>query len=399
MAGIDLHSNNLFCAIVNQDGERVFDKRLPCKMAPILDALKPFKDHLEAIAVESTFNWYWLVDGLQDDDYNVLLAHATGMAQYDGLKHSDDKSDAFFIAELARLGILPTGYLCDRKWRPVRDLLRRRMALVQKRTSLILSLQSLHRRTLGDALTQGQVKALVPETAKKLFTDANDQLVAQVQTRLLNEFAEGIKQIEKEVYKQATGLPFFPALESMPGVGKILSMTIALETVDPTRFEGPGQYASYCRCVDTRRISNGKKKGENNQKCGNKYLSWAFVEAANFAKRHDEQCRKFYDRKAAQTNTSVATKALGCKLAKAAWHMMSGCVAYDASRIFPGQVDKPAAGKEKTESSQAAGAPIGGDPAGPLRVATGGAASEGSKPRRRRPPVPANKTARPGAGK
>ena len=83
-------------------------------------------------------------------------------------------------------------------------------------------------------------------------------------------------------------------------------------------------------------MSNGKKKGENNGKCGNKYLAWAFVEAANFAKRYDEACRKFHDRKAAQVNRMVATKALACKLAKAAWHMMSENTHYDVQRIFPG---------------------------------------------------------------
>jgi transposase len=394
MAGIDLHSNNLFCAIVDTDGKRVFEKRLPCNIPCVLDALKPFKKDLQTIAVESTYNWYWLVDGLQDAGYEVVLAHATEMAQYNGLKHTDDKSDAFFAAELARLNILPTGYICDRKWRPVRDMLRRRAALVQKRTSLMLSLKSLHTRTLGVNLTQGQVKALTPETAQGLFGDSCDQMIAQLQTRIVNELATAIKQIEEEVLKRARGLVFFPVLETLPGVGKILSMTIALETVDPARFDSAGNYASYCRCVDSRRISNGKKKGENNQKCGNKYLAWAFVEAANFSRRYDAQCRNYYDRKAAQTSNVIATKALACKLAKAAWHMMSEKTPYDASRIFPGKSASDAP-KAQTAVGQAAGAPIGGGQASPLRVATGGDASEGSKARRRRSPAPANKTARP----
>jgi len=394
MAGIDLHSNNLFCGIVEQDGERVFEKRLPCNLSDVLGALKPFKKRLQTIAVESTFNWYWLVDGLQDAGYNVALAHATEMTQYNGLKHTDDKSDAFFVAELLRLNILPTGYICDRKWRSTRDMLRRRMALVQKRTSLMLSLKSLHARTAGEPLSQDKVKALVPQTAQKLFKDSSDQLVAQVQAQLLNEFDKAIAEIEKEVIKKAAGLPFFPVLETMPGVGRILSVTIALETVDPKRFEGPGHYASYCRCVDSRRISNGRKKGENNQKCGNKYLSWAFVEAANFAKRYDEKCRAFFDRKAAQTNPIVATKSLACKLAKAAWHMMSEKVAYDESRIFPGPAAKIAQCVKKPKTRQTPGAPIGGSQASPLRVATGGPASEGSKARVRRSPAPAKKTAR-----
>ncbi|MGZ5508415.1 MAG: IS110 family transposase, partial [Limisphaerales bacterium] len=120
MIGIDLHSNNLFCGIVDAQGRHVFDKKLPCQLPTVLQALKPFKNRIDRIAVESTYNWYWLVDGLQDHGYDVVLANPAQMEQYNGLKHTDDKSDAFFLAEMLRLKILPTGYICDRKLRPVR---------------------------------------------------------------------------------------------------------------------------------------------------------------------------------------------------------------------------------------------------------------------------------------
>ena len=336
MAGIDLHSNNLFCAIVDLEGKRVFEKKLPCDIQAVIRALKPFKKRLQTIAVESTYNWYWLVDGLQDHDYPVVLANPAAMKQYDGLKHADDKSDGFFLAEMLRLGILPTGNICDRAVRPARDLLRRRMGLVQKRTSLILSLKSLHARMKGRDLGAGAIKALEPQDAEKLFEHPADQLIARLDLQLVEQLGQSIKKIEAAILAQVKGLPQYQALQTMPGVGKILGLTITLETVDPQRFASPGDYASYCRCVDSRRLSNGKKKGENNGKCGNKYLAWAFVEAANFAQRHDAACRKFYDRKKAQVNGIVATKALACKLAKAAWHMMRQNTAYDAGRMFPG---------------------------------------------------------------
>ena len=323
MAGIDLHSNNLFCAIVDMDGKRVFEKKLPCDLESVLRALKPFKKRLEKIAVESTYNWYWLVDGLQDHGYPVVLANPAAMQQYNGLKHADDKSDGFFLAEMARLNILPTGHICDRAVRPVRDLLRRRMGLVQKRTSLILSLKSLHTRMTGRDLSTGRIKALAPPDAEKLFEHPADQLITRLDLQLLEQLGRSIQEIETRILAEAKRMPRYQVLQTMPGVGSILGLTITLETVDPKRFASPGDYASYCRCVDSRRMSNGKKKGENNGKCGNKYLAWAFVEAANFAQRHDAACRKFYDRKKAQVNGIVATKALACKLAKAAWHMMS----------------------------------------------------------------------------
>jgi transposase len=334
MAGIDLHSNNMFCGIVDMEGKRVFDRKLPCELESVLKALKPFKKRLEKIAVESTYNWYWLVDGLQDHGYPVVLANPAAMEQYDGLKHADDKSDGFFLAEMLRLNILPTGHICDRAVRPTRDLLRRRMGLVQKGTSLILSLKSLHTRMTGRDLGTGRIKGLEPQDAEKLFEHPADQLITRLDLQLVEQLGRSIQAIEAAILATVKNLPDYQALQTMPGVGKILGMTITLETVDPKRFASAGNYASYCRCVDSRRLSNGKKKGENNGKCGNKYLAWAFVEAANFAQRHDAACRKFYDRKKAQVNGIVATKALACKLAKAAWHMMSRNTDYDAGRMF-----------------------------------------------------------------
>lgn len=111
-------------------------------------------------------------------------------------------------------------------------------------------------------------------------------------------------------------------------------MTITMEVGDIGRFKTDGDFASYCRAVDSRRLSNGKQKGENNQKCGNKYLSWAFVEAAHFARRSDENCRRWYDRKKSKTSVVIATKALACKLAKAAWHVMAKQSDYDPQRMF-----------------------------------------------------------------
>jgi transposase len=112
-------------------------------------------------------------------------------------------------------------------------------------------------------------------------------------------------------------------------------MTITMEIGEIERFPSGGDFASYSRTVGSQRLSNDKKKGKNNQKCGNKYLAWAFVEAANFAKRYDPQCRKWFDRKAAKTSNVLATKALACKLAKAAWHVASKGTDYDPKRMFP----------------------------------------------------------------
>jgi transposase len=335
MAGIDLHSNNLVIGIMDLEGHRVAHQKLDCDLQAVRKFLKPYKKHLKRLAVESTYNWYWLVDGLQDDGYPIVLANPARIQQYSGIKHADDKSDAYFLAELLRLDILPTGYVYDATLRPVRDLLRRRMKLVQQRTALMLSFKSLYSRTTGQELTLTELKALAVPAAQALYEHPANQLIAGLQIQHIEQFNESIKTLEQTVLQSAKKLPYYPKLKTLPGVGVILGLTITMEVGDIKRFAGPGQFASYCRTVDSRCLSNGKQKGQNNQKCGNKYLAWAFVEAANFAKRFDLPCRQWYDRKAAKTLPVVATKALACKLAKAAWFLMAQDTDYDGKRVFP----------------------------------------------------------------
>lgn len=334
-AGIDLHSNNLMIGIVDQNGQRLKHQKLDCDLKQVVNFLEPFKPRFKSLAVESTYNWYWLVDGLRDLSYPVVLANPAQIDQYSGLKHADDKSDAFFLAELQRLGILPTGHIYDPALRPVRDLLRRRLSLVHQRTALLLSFKSLHARTTGQTMSLSRLKSMELKEAKTLYEHPANCLIATVQKEHIEQLDQSIERIEKAVFKSARELPCYRKLNTLPGIGRILGMTITMEVGDIQRFKTPGDFASYCRTVDSKRMSNGKKKGGNNQKCGNKYLAWALVEAANFAKRFDDPCRKWFDRKAAKTSTVIAIKALACKLAKAAWYVMSQEADYDPKRMFP----------------------------------------------------------------
>lgn len=335
MAGIDLHSNNAVIGVVDEHGKRMAHQKIECDLNLIIKFLAPFKKRLTRVAVESTFNWYWLVDGLKAAKFPVELANPAKIDQYSGIKHADDKNDAFFLAELCRLNILPTGYIYDPELRPVRDLLRRRMSLVHQRTALMLSAESLYVRTTGKKMGLSRLKRLKKEEALALYEHPANQLIAGIQVGHIAQLTESIEKIEKVVLKVASQLPYYEKLKTLPGVGVILGITITMEVGDIRRFADAGHFASYCRAVDSKCVSNGKKKGENNQKCGNKYLAWAFVEGANFAKRYDADCRKWFDRKAAKKGTVIATKALACKLAKAAWYLMSQKVDYQRERIFP----------------------------------------------------------------
>jgi len=342
MAGIDLHSNNVVIGIVDMDGKRVAQQKLDCRIEDVAKFLTPYKEQLESMAVESTYNWYWLVDGLKALGYPVVLANPAKIQQYSGIKHADDRNDAFFLAELLRLKILPTGYVYDAELRPVRDLLRRRMSLVHQRTALMLSFKSLFTRTTGKEMTLTRLKELAIKEAQDLYDHPANQLIAGMQVQHIGQLNESIKKLTQAVLKSAKELPYYPKLKTLPGVGIILGLTITMEVGDIKRFANAGHFASYCRTVDARRVSNQKQKGANNSKCGNKYLSWAFVEAANFARRYDAQCRRWYDRKAAKTSTILATKALACKLAKAAWYLMAQETDYDATRVFGQPAAEPA---------------------------------------------------------
>src|SRR5947209_12096558 len=280
VAGMDLHSNNVVIGIMDLDGKRVASGKVPCDLKEVVKFLAPFKERLEKVAVESTYNWYWLVDGLEALKYPVVLANPAGMEQYSGIKHADDTNDAFFLAELVRLKILPTGHVYEAQLRPVRDLLRRRMTLVHQRTALMLSFKSLYTRTTGQEMTLSQLKELEIKEAQDLYAHPANQMIAGMQIKHIEQLSESIDKIEKAVMASARELPSYAKLTTLPGVGIILGMTMTMEVGDIKRFASPGDFASYCRTVEAQRTSNSKKKGENNSKCWNKYSVWAFSDAA-----------------------------------------------------------------------------------------------------------------------
>src|SRR5215467_6189292 len=140
---IDLHSNNSVLVVLDERDQVLYEKRLPNDLGRVLEVLLPYRDQLVGVVVESTYNWYWLVDGLMAAGYRVHLANTTAIEQDKGLKHTDDESDARWLAHLLRLGILPEGDIYPKEAWAVRDLLRKRSHLVRQRTTNLLSIQNL----------------------------------------------------------------------------------------------------------------------------------------------------------------------------------------------------------------------------------------------------------------
>lgn len=334
-SGIDLHSNNLYTAISDGRDKRIYQKRLPNMADVILAELEPYRENLAGVVVESTFNWYWLVDLLMDHGYRVHLANPAAFQQYKGLKHSDDKHDAFWLAQLLRLGILPEGYIYPKESRPVRDLLRKRGHLVKLRTSLINSLQGIISRNCGCRLGGNKIKQVKEDHVLPLLAEQEDlKLSGQVSKDTIDYLTRQIRKIEGVVLEKVKLRRPFLGLQSMPGIGKILGLTIMLETGTIHRFPTVGDFSSYCRKVPSKWTSNHKKKGSGNSKNGNKYLAWAFSEAAELSRRYDQQARSFYNRKASKTNRMIAHSALAHKLTRAAYYIMRDDVEFDPQKLF-----------------------------------------------------------------
>ena len=267
--------------------------------------------------------------------YKVHLANPAAIQQYSGLKHTDDKHDAFWLAEMLRLGILPEGYIYPKEERPLRDLLRKRGHLVKLRTSLILSLENIISRNFGRKLPVNDVKGLRKDHVTPIFEGKEDlALAGRVSKETIDFLTHQIRQIEGVVEKRIKLKEQYRNLLTIHGVGKILGLTIMLETGPIGRFETVGDYTSYCRKVPSQWVSNGKRKGSGNRKNGNKYLSWAYAEASDFARRLHPESRAYYNRKMQKSNPAVAHSALSHKLARAAYYIMRDQVAFRPEKLF-----------------------------------------------------------------
>lgn len=332
-AGLDLHSTNTYVGIIDGENKVLYRHRHRNDLSSILSVLDPFKKDIRGVVVESTYNWYWLVDGLMAQCYPVRLANPSAIRQYEGLKEVDDKRSSLWLANLLRLGILPTGYIYPKEERPLRDLLRKRLQLVHHRTAHILSIKNVFARSLTLRMKSEEIKKLDHPQVKHLFPEETCHAI-MASVGLIAHLQKEINGIEKMIRDKLKVKREFTGLLTMPGIGDIIAMTIMLEVGNIGRFPTVQDYSSYCRCVKSTRTSNGKVTGYGNRKNGNKYLSWAYIEAAQFAKRYHETARSYYEKKTAKTNKIVAIKALSHKLARASYFIMRDGVDYDQARLF-----------------------------------------------------------------
>lgn len=201
--GIDLHSNNSVVVVLDEVDKVIYQKKLNNDLSLILKQLSTYKSEIVAIAIESTFNWYWLVDGLMEGGYTVKLVNTAAVQTYEGLKYTNDKDDARWLVHLLRLDILPTGFIYPKEERAVRDLLRKRSQLVRQSTTNILSLQNILARNTAQSLSSYQIKKLDDEQAEKLINDPNITLSLKSNLNVIKCLQSTISDIEVAVLKQS----------------------------------------------------------------------------------------------------------------------------------------------------------------------------------------------------
>ena len=331
---VDLHSTNSYVAVTDEADRLICHKRLPNRLEELGRFFEPFKEILSSIALESTYNGYWVMDGLIGLGYSVKLVNTWMMQEYSGLKYTDDKSDCLWLNRMNRLGVLPTGYIYPREDRPVRDLLRKRGLLVRVRTKIINSLKHQSMTWSAINIPRKEVFDVSEDEVNALFQDPALRFCANTFAETIQYLTEKIKKIESFIHKKAKEDELVRRLRLLRGIGPILSWTIRYETGDIGRFPSVKNFLSYCGLVESKRMSNFKIKGRNHVKNRNRYLRWALAEGA-VASLADPSIKKYHDRLVKKKGPIKAKAILSSKMARMAYFLMKDpSFVYDQRRLF-----------------------------------------------------------------
>src|SRR3990167_7288674 len=321
--GIDLHAKTMYACILNQEGETVFHRNLPSTPDAFLKAIAPYRDDL-VVAVECIFTWYWLADLCAREGIPFVLGHPLYMKAIHGGKAKNDKIDAHKIAVLLRGGMLPMAYVYPALMRSTRDLLRRRMHLMRKRSELLAHIQN----------TNSQYN--LPEIGKKIAYKANREGVAErfeepsvrksmeMDLSLIDHYDKLLTEVELYITQTAKvhDVNAFHRLRSVPGIGKILALVVLFEIHDIERFPTVQDFVSYARLVKCSKESAGKHYGFSGAKIGNVHLKWAFSEASVLFLRQNPEAKRYLDKLTSKHGKAKALSILAQRLGRAVYYML-----------------------------------------------------------------------------
>jgi transposase len=333
--GIDLHARTMYLCVLNQAGEVLLHRKLKAAPEPFLTAIAPYREDL-VVCVECIFTWYWLADLCAREGLPFVLGHALYMKAIHGGKAKNDKIDSQKIAVLLRGGMLPHAYVYPAVMRATRDLLRRRMHLMRKRAELLTHVQQ----------TNSQYN--LPEIGKKIaykgnrdgiaerFPDPAVQKSIEVDLALMGYYDELLRDLELSIVQTAKqhDANTLYLLQTVPGIGKILSLVLLYEIHDIARVPRVQDFVSYCRLVKCAKESAGKRYGTSGTKIGNAYLKWAFSEAAVLFLRANPNGQKYLARLENKHGKGKALTVLAHKLARAVYYMLHRKTAFDMEKFL-----------------------------------------------------------------
>jgi transposase len=334
--GVDLHARSMYVCILDAAGEVELERNLETTPEAFLAAIAPYRDGL-VVACECLFTWYWLADLCAEERIPFVLGHALYMKAIHGGKAKNDRIDARKIAVLLRGGMLPQAYVYPPGMRETRDLLRRRLHLVRKRGQLLAHLQNLtHAYNRGAFEKRIAYPSNREDVVAHFKGEPMVQASAALDLALLAKYDELLVDLEAQLVRRAKReAPHgFHLLRSIPGIGKVLAMTIVYELHDISRFERVQEFASYARLVKCAKESAGKKKGTSGAKLGNVHLKWAFSEAAVLFVRHSAEAKALLARLTKRHGKGKALSILAHKVGRAAYYVLRREKPFDAKRFF-----------------------------------------------------------------
>jgi transposase len=304
--GIDLHAKTMYLYILDREGAALLHKNIRCSPDDFLRAIEPFRDDL-VVAVECTFTWYWLADLCRREDIEFALGHALYMKAIHGGKAKNDRIDALKIATLLRGGMLPQAYVYPPEMRATRDLLRRRLYLVRRRANLLAHIQNTHHQYNLDPPAAKIAYKANREGVPEAFEDGDVRKSMEIDFALIEFYDAALRQLQLHLERRAKqhDPQAYHRLRSIPGIGKILALTILYEIHDIERFPRVQDFLSYSRLVKCEHSSAGKKLGTGGAKIGNVHLKWAFSEAAALFLRNNVAGQKHVQRLAGKHGKGV----------------------------------------------------------------------------------------------
>ena len=333
--GIDLHVRTMYVCILDAAGQVLLHQNLPAKPDALLEAVAPYRDDL-VVCCECIYTWYWLADLCAREGICFVLGHALFMKAIHGGKAKNDKIDAHKIARLLRGGMLPQAYVYPAGMRATRDLLRRRLHLVRKRGQLLAHIQMTNQAHNLPAFAK---RIAYPSNRVGIAEHFEDRVVQKsiaVDLALLERYDALVSDLELYLVRQVKQQEpqGFQLLRSIPGIGRVLALTILYEIHDIRRFDRVQEFASYARLVKCAKESAGKKHGTSGAKMGNVHLKWAFSEAAVLFVRHCHEVKPMLTRWETQHGKGKALSILAHKLGRAAYYVLLREKAFDRQRFL-----------------------------------------------------------------